>query len=367
MVRLFHIATVLAVIVGAVYGQTTVNGKPAVPGSLIFEDNFDKLDHTVWQHEKTMSGGGNWEFQVYDNTRDNSFCQNGILNIFPTLTDDRYGVDFVRTGTLDLNGGSPADECTNPSFYGCSRAGAGGNIINPTMSARLRTVNSFHFKYGRVEVRAKMPTGDWLWPAIWLLPRYNAYGTWPASGEIDLVEARGNARLMKGGVNIGAEQVGSTLHWGPYWPYNGFEKTGWNRNSAPGYNAGFHTYGILWTPDSIEFTLDGTSLGKVTPPTGGFWELGGFPADIQNPWRFGTKMAPFDDEFYFIINLAVGGTNGFFPDDAVNEGGAPKPWTSTSNNALGDFWNAKDGWYPTWTRAGPDAALQVDYVRVWAL
>lgn len=49
--------------------------------------------------------------------------------------------------------------------------------------------------------------------AIWLLPRHNAYGTWPASGEIDLVESRGNLRLMQNGVNIGAEQAGQTLHW----------------------------------------------------------------------------------------------------------------------------------------------------------
>lgn len=57
-----------------------------------------------------MSGGGNWEFQVYDNSRTNSYCENGILNLFPTLTEDRYGAGFVTTGTLDLEGGSPADE-----------------------------------------------------------------------------------------------------------------------------------------------------------------------------------------------------------------------------------------------------------------
>lgn len=52
----------------------------------------------------------NWEFQVYDNSRTNSYCDKGFLNIFPTLTEDRYGAGFVTTGTLDLNGGSPADE-----------------------------------------------------------------------------------------------------------------------------------------------------------------------------------------------------------------------------------------------------------------
>jgi beta-glucanase (GH16 family) len=368
MVSLFNVVTVLAVIVGAVHGQTTVNGKPAVPGSLIFEDNFDTLNFEVWRHEKTMSGGGNWEFQIYDNTRTNSFCDKaGILNIFPTLTEDRYGAGFVTSGSLDLNGGSPADECTNPSFYGCSRVGSGSNALNPAMSARLRTVDTFSFKYGKVEVNAKMPTGDWLWPAIWMLPRHNAYGTWPASGEIDIVEARGNARLMDKGVNIGAEQAASTLHWGPYYPLNGYAQTSWSKNIVPGYDKAFHRYQVEWTPDYIKFSLDDAELGRIAPPATGFWELGNFDTDMENPWRFGTKMAPFDQEFYLIINLAVGGTNGFFPDTAVNEGGAAKPWANNAANAFGDFWNGRAGWHKTWTDAKEGAALQVDYIRVWAL
>ena len=117
-----------------------------------------------------------------------------------------------------------------PSFYGCERVGDGGNIINPVSSARLRTAHSFAFTYGKVEVRAKLPEGDWLWPAIWMLPLKQGnffwifqdlsvfeifpffcmkkeYGLWPTSGEIDIMESRGNLHLMKDGVNIGAEQV----------------------------------------------------------------------------------------------------------------------------------------------------------------
>lgn len=62
--------------------------------------------------------------------------------------------------------------------------GGGGNILNPIQSARLRLSRSFYSKFGRVEVRAKMPRGDWIWPAVWMLPRFNQYGPWPASGEI---------------------------------------------------------------------------------------------------------------------------------------------------------------------------------------
>ena len=118
------------------------------------------------------------------------------------------------------------------------------------MSARLRTVNSFSFRYGRVEVRAKIPSGDWLWPAIWMLPTHNPYGTWPASGEIDIMESRGNRQFFdQQGVNIGCEQVSSTLHFGPYWPYDAYENVGTATNSAPnaGFNNEFHTFGIEWT------------------------------------------------------------------------------------------------------------------------
>ena len=65
-------------------------------------------------------------------------------------------------------------------------------MINPIRSARLRSVKSFSFQYGRVEIKAKLPKGDWLWPAIWMLPAHNEYGQWPASGEIDIMESRGN-------------------------------------------------------------------------------------------------------------------------------------------------------------------------------
>ena len=101
----------------------------------------------------------------------------------------------------------PGDLCTSPSSYGCERTGNGGNIINPISSARLRSANSFAFTYGKVEARAKLPLGDWLWPAIWMLPLKQEYGLWPTSGEIDIMESRGNLNLVKDGTNIGVEQV----------------------------------------------------------------------------------------------------------------------------------------------------------------
>ena len=71
------------------------------------------------------------------------------------------------------------------------------SVINPAMSARISTKNSHHIQYGKVEIVAKLPTGDWLWPALWMLPVDNSYGPWPLSGEIDIMESRGNGEDYK--------------------------------------------------------------------------------------------------------------------------------------------------------------------------
>lgn len=147
------------------------------------------------------------------NNRSNSYVKDSVLYIKPTLTEDAIGTAGLNTANINIWGGAPADQCTSNAFYGCERTGgAGGNVINPIRSARIRTVNSFSTKYGRVEVKAKLPKGDWLWPAIWMLPTHNEYGTWPASGEIDIMESRGNDVSYPAG---GHDSFGSTLHWGP--------------------------------------------------------------------------------------------------------------------------------------------------------
>ena len=103
--------------------------------------------------------------------------------------------------------------------------------------------------YGTIEVRAKMPKGDWIWPgkfqsikfqkmltqcnfyelAIWMLPTDYVYGGWPRSGEIDIVESRGNADFSCGGNPLGRQLAGSTLHWGPDAGQNRFDLTHWEK------------------------------------------------------------------------------------------------------------------------------------------
>ncbi|XP_070574553.1 beta-1,3-glucan-binding protein-like [Ptychodera flava] len=342
----------------------------------IFEDNFDYFDLSVWQHEITAGGGGNWEFQYYTNNRTNSYTRDGILYIKPTLTSEKYGEAFLTSGRLELWGASPSDLCTGNADWGCDRTGNAMNILNPIQSARLRTVHSFNFKYGRIEVRAKMPSGDWLWPAIWLLPTRNSYGGWPASGEIDIIESRGNEQLEDLlGNSVGADEMGATMHWGPYYPHNGWRKTHATRHATTGtYASQFHTYAVEWSSKNIRFFVDGEEILFVDPGDNGFWEYGDFNTNLpfaDNPWREGTKMAPFDEEFYIILNVAVGGTTGYFGDDLQNYPvNCPKPWSNNSPHAPKEFWDARDCWYPTWRpdeENGELAAMQVDYVRVWDL
>lgn len=299
-------------------------------------------------------------FSGYVNDRFNSYTVGGSLHLKPTFTSTIFGEAFLTSGRVVI----PPNECTQDGWYGCDRQGTPENLINPIRSARVDSWDKFHFKYGNLEVRAKMPAGDWIWPALWLMPRYSVYGGWPTSGEIDLMESRGNRGLFNGDINVGVEQAGSTMHFGPTpgggsaWPTAHF-----TRNQVPGYNAGFHVYRLEWTPTGIRFLIDGNLVGTVDAGRG-FFERGGFSGN--NPWAAGSIMAPFDQEFFIIFNNAVGGTN-FFPDPFRNVG-PTKPWHNDSPTAMRDFWNGRSRWEPTWNmQFTDDSHLQVDYVRVWAL
>lgn len=91
------------------------------------------------------------------------------------------------------------------------------------------------------------------------------------------------------------------------------------------------------------------------------WERGGFGDDQLNPWRNEPNAAPFNREFFLIMNVAAGGTNGYFPDGICG-----KPWANSSGAAANDFWNSRGAWYPTWNYpATNDAAMKIDYVRVY--
>ncbi|KAF8939050.1 hypothetical protein BGZ58_010805 [Dissophora ornata] len=326
---------------------------------MLFGDEFDKLDNSKWRHDLTLTGGGNFEVQAYINNRTNTFVKNGIFYIRPTLTEYRIGADALHEGgVLDMWGTDPGTQCTGNYDYGCYRvAGAGGNILNPIQSGLIRSVNSFRFRYGRVEVKAKMPKGKWIWPAIWMLPAHYQYGGWPASGEIDLVESRGNGPEYPAG---GYDKVASTLHWGPSFEFNRFQMTHaeYALPSGKTFADDFHIFTLDWRPEGIKTFVDGNLLLDV--PFNNMFKKGKFPSWVDNLWA-GSNAAPFDQEFYLIMNVAVAGTAGYFPDGVGN-----KPWSDKSAHAVNEFYAAKDDWYPTWgPESGTDRALAVDYIRVY--
>jgi beta-glucanase (GH16 family) len=204
--------------------------------------------------------------------------------------------------------------------------------------------------------------GDWIWPAMWLLPEDQAYGQWPASGEIDLMESRGNAAgYAAGGVNC----FGSTLHFGPFYPEDPYELAHADKCLESGTLADdFHTYGLVWTESEIYTYLD-TDANKVLnlPINSSFWERGGWNknAALSDPWRGQPDVAPFDQKFYLVFNVAVGGVSGYFPDASAGN----KPWSDKSSNAAADFNNNLEAATKTWDLVGDNSALQIRSVKVW--
>jgi hypothetical protein len=352
--------------------------------ALVWEDNFDFLDLNKWQHEVTAAGGGNGEFQLYTQEPTNSFVQGGLLHIRPTLlantrnpaTNQPYGQDFMQYGILnvwDLYG-----TCTNDDNGGCYRTGAAGNIP-AAMSARLRTYQRYSYTYGRVVIRAKMPVGDWLWPAIWMLPEDWVYGGWPRSGEIDIIESIGNRDFHCGGNRRGMDYAGCALHWGTNWDQNRYWLTNLGRTDSRNFGDNFHIYVFEWSPNGLRFFYDDEVWALMDVPYPlvdqnpwwiNFWEWGKPWPINDNIWASGNHLAPFDRAFHFILNVAVGGTGGFIPDGCTNRGGAAgqqKPWNNGDGyvNGMRNFYNGRGAWLPTWDSEGANNHMQVDYIRVY--
>lgn len=252
-------------------------------------------------------------------------------------------------------------------------------------SARVRTNERFSYRYGRAEIYAKMPVGDWLWPAMWLLPEKWLYGDWPMSGEIDITESIGNRNYRCNGDWRGIQHSGSTLHWGIEGNQNKyFLTTQGVDNESENFGDYFHLYRLDWTPQGMEFFLDDVKILSIPDPLidarnpsncfTGFYNFGAPWNGPANPWTEATScdhfMAPFDQDFHFVLNVAVGGTNSFIPDDCVNwngEEGRQKPWRNGVEQKQGmtEFYNARSSWEDTWTNEGDNNAMQVDWIRVY--
>ncbi len=250
--------------------------EPAAPGwKLVWSDEFDgkEIDRTRWDFDigngffnyeanAWISGWGNGELQYYTREPENAFVKDGMLHV----------------------------RALKESLHNCG-------YTSVRMKTRKRDGTSlFAMKYGKIEFRAKLPTGKGLWPALWMLPQEEKYGGWAASGEIDVMEARGHQ----------PNKVLGTLHFGSRWPGNAQASKDYTL-PKDGTIADFHVYALEWEPGVMRWSVDGhvystqsfwwssskTARGQGAKPTQ--------EADL-NPWP-----APFDQPFCVVMNLAVGG------------------------------------------------------------
>ncbi len=160
------------------------------------------------------------------------------------------------------------------------------NIGNsPYSSGRIRTMKKFDFASGRIDVRARFPIGQAYWPAVWFLPTENYYGSWPLSGEIDLLEGKGQE----------PKNTYGTIHYGAHTPNNKYTGATYTLPSSS-FTADFHTFSLIWKVDTIQWLVDNVLYSTKTKK------------DLPDFWW------PYNRNFHCIVNLAVGGYFLGYPD-----------------------------------------------------
>ena len=262
--------TLMATLIAPEPPALAAAGMPA-PGALVWSDEFNgpagtAPDNSKWLHDTGGSGWGNSELQYY--------------------------TDSTRNAAMDGNGNMAITaRRENPDNYTCHYGTC------QYTSARLLTAGKFSRNQGRFEARMKLPKGQGMWPAFWMLGDNVFTDGWPNSGELDVME------------NVGKEP-GTT--WGSiHGPgYSGANSVNASYTLPRGQALGdaFHTFTVDWGPDSITWYIDGIAYSHKTK------------ASVPGPWAF-------DHNFFLLLNLAVGGT---WP-------GAPDPDTALPQTMLVDY------------------------------
>ncbi|MDP2159587.1 MAG: glycoside hydrolase family 16 protein [Flavobacterium sp.] len=220
--------------------------------NLVMEDNFDvdgAPNPAIWSYDigRGSNGWGNNELQFYTDRPENVIVQNGYLII----------------------------TAKQEAFSGASYT-----------SARLKTQNLFDQKYGRFEARIKLPLGQGLWPAFWMLGSNIDQVGWPQCGEIDIMEYLGNSPT----------KILGTLHGPGFSGAESIGKTYTLQNSR--FDTEFHVFGVEWTEKYINWYVDDVLYNQITRK------------QVENE---GGQWV-FDNSFFMILNLAVGGNLPGSPD-----------------------------------------------------
>ena len=215
----------------------------------VWQDEFNgtSLDLTSWGFDVGGSGWGNNELQYYTNNRPENI--------------------YLSSGKLII-------EAKKESFQG-----------REYTSSRILTKGKKEFTFGRIDIRAKLPVGKGIWPALWMLGKKIDQTSWPACGEIDIMELVGK----------NPNQVHGTVHWGANTASHQY--TGNAYTLATGdFSQKFHVYSLVWVLDKIEIFMDDISYFKFDRS------------------RVGTAAYPFNEPFFLIFNVAVGGNWPGSPD-----------------------------------------------------
>ena len=226
---------------------------------LLWSDEFDgnKLDETKWNYEPHEPGWTNNELQEYTTSTDNVFVRDGNLVIKAIKTEKDGNVHYT--------------------------------------SGKVTGQNKTDFMYGKVVVSAKVPEGQGLWPAIWMMPKDESYyGQWPKCGEIDIMESLGNDTTISY----------STIHYGePHAEQQGTI----TKEGADSFSAKFHEYSVEWDPGEMRFYTDGELVLTVND-----W-FTAVQGEDDKPYP-----APFNQPFFVQMNLAVGGNWPGNPDETTD-------------------------------------------------
>ena len=211
--------------------------------TLVWQDEFDgsEIDPDNWTHELGNSGWGNNELQNYTSRSENSYISDGKL-VIEAKEEDLGGSNYT--------------------------------------SARMISAGKQEFAWGRIDIRAKLPKGQGIWPAIWMLGANFFDVGWPACGEIDIMELVGHEP------NI----IHGTAHWGPQgqsWSFN--EGNAFALQGGAEFIDEFNVFSIIWENNSIKWLMNDQQYFSLTPAT------------------TGGQNYPFNQEFFFILNIAVGG------------------------------------------------------------
>ena len=210
------------------------------PGrTLAWSDEFDasQINPQHWTYDLGASGWGNQELQNYTSNSENSYVANGNLMIVAKKNGSQY------------------------------------------TSARLKSIGLQEYQYGRIDVRAILPFGQGIWPAIWMLGANFPSAGWPACGEIDIMELIGSS----------PSNIYGTVHFGNSYPQHQY--TGGSRYLTGGQTFAdeFHVFSIDWDENGITWLLDDQPFYSVDNSVSG------------------NQNYPFDNPFFFILNVAVGG------------------------------------------------------------